>query len=121
MRSVAEMFGHERRVDGEIHASDGRIRAEARPVEKDETPPLGEWSLFDPRRPRVGHTPVHEENRRAAPPPLHVQVGHRVRTSASARARTRAPSSHCSGAVYSSGLWLIPPRLGTKSIAEGTW
>jgi len=37
-----------------------------------------------------------------------------------ARARTRAPSSHCSGGVYSSGEWLMPPLLGTKSIAAGT-
>jgi hypothetical protein len=34
---------------------------------------------------------------------------------------TCAPPATCAGAVKSSGLWLIPPRLGTKRSPIGRW
>src|SRR5262249_39903000 len=40
-------------------------------------------------------------------------------SSSSARSSTRPPSTQCSGSVNSSGEWLMPPRLGTNTIAEG--
>ena len=39
---------------------------------------------------------------------------------ASVPASTRTPRSRSSGAVYSSGWWLMPPALGTKIIPIGT-
>ena len=87
--------------------------------------PDGERADEDDERPERRRAPRRESNACADSREDHDgspgRLPHAVRMrSRTVRASTRAPSSQCSGAVNSSGVWLIPSRLGTKSIAEGT-
>src|SRR5215207_2622602 len=107
MRAVGKKLRDERRVDVEVHTLDRWVLSEARPVGDRERPALGERSLLPPRRPAIGDGSVYEDHRRPLAQTLDVEF-RQATISARARARTRAPSSHCSGAVYSAGEWLMP-------------
>ena len=69
---------------------------------------------------RAGRTTLTGREDTASPAPARPVLLRYATRAASARPRTRAPSSQARVSVNSSGEWLMPFLLGTNSIAAGT-
>ena len=73
---------------------------------------------LDPQRDPL-RRPDRGARRTSRPPATAVILPPYAARRTTASSSTCAPAASCSGEVYSAGLWVMPPRLGTNSIALG--